>query len=74
MNDHLSIWTIYDHPRDFPHSYVARRFEIRGPEPIATDDIVIGELSNIRLHFHRAGLTCLPRQTGDEAKIVECWL
>lgn len=29
MNDGvLSIWTVYDHPLDFPNEYVARRFTV----------------------------------------------
>lgn len=66
----LNIWTVYDHPTDFPNSYVARRFEYDK----ATGDIVQGELSIIRESFRRCGLTCLPRDPSDDAKIVECWL
>jgi hypothetical protein len=66
----LNIWTVYDHPADYPHSYVARRFEYDK----LTDDIVQGELSIIRESFRRCGLTCLPRDPSDDATIVETWL
>jgi uncharacterized C2H2 Zn-finger protein len=33
MNAPLSMWTIYDHPRDYPAYFVARRWEI-GPPPL----------------------------------------
>lgn len=74
----LNIWTVYDHPADFPHSYVARRYEVGpgGPDGTghATGDIVQGELSIIRESFRRCGLTRLPRDPNDDATIVEIWL
>lgn len=72
----LSIWTIYDKPRDFPHSYVARRFEVSNAstEPLATDDVVQGDLPIIRKSFAQCGLTCIPRDPSDEPQIVESWL
>jgi hypothetical protein len=72
----LSIWTVYSHPKDFPHSYVARRFEVGGgePEPVATGDIVQGELSMIRASFVCCGLVCLARNEGDDPVIVESWI
>lgn len=73
----LSIWTVYDHPADFPNSYVARRFEVgkhsRGI-PTVTTDIVQGELQIIRESFRHCGLTCLQRDDSDEPQIIESWL
>jgi hypothetical protein len=75
-NDVLNIWTVYDHPKDFPHSFVARRFEIgkQADGPLATDDVVLGDLRTIRESFRRCGLTCIRRSDTDEPQIVECWL
>jgi hypothetical protein len=70
----LSLWTVYDHPIDFPHSYVARRFEVNADGPVATGDLIQGELDAIRKSFHQAGLTCLTRNDDDEPQIVETWL
>ena len=70
----LNIWTVYDHPKDFPHSFVARRFEVRGPFPVVTDDIVQGELEIIRESFRQAGLVKLMRNDDDDPKIVESWI
>jgi hypothetical protein len=77
----LNIWTVYDHPLDFPHSYVARRFEVGSPKrgegmpaTRATDDIIQGELRIIRESFRHCGLTRMPRAEQDEPQIVECWL
>jgi hypothetical protein len=74
--DVLHLWTIYNHPSDFPHSYVARRFECGGGggEPRVTDDIVQGELSILREGFRHAGLVCLTRNEDDDPNIVETWL
>lgn len=34
----MSSFTIYDHPTDFPHDYVVRRFDIIAGNPDPTDD------------------------------------
>jgi hypothetical protein len=75
-NGVLNMWTVYDHPSDFPESYVARRFEVGGRhlQPFATTDIIQGELSIIREGFRQCGLTCLVRSDGDDPKIMEVWL
>ena len=73
----LSTWTIYDHPRDFPDLFVARRFEsgTGDPEPVATSDIIGAHgLEPLREMMKRAGLTVLPRMEGDQPQIVEVWL
>jgi hypothetical protein len=70
----LSIWTVYDHPKDFPHSYVARRFEVGVDGAHATTDIVQGELAIIRKSFLTCGLTCLVRNDADEPQILESWI
>jgi hypothetical protein len=69
----LNVWTVYDHPKDFPETYVARRF-LTLPSPVATDDVVQGDLPAIRDAFHRCGLVCLSRNDGDEPQIVESWI
>lgn len=75
-DDALSIWTVYDHPRDFPNSFIARRFEL-GPdgEPFATPDIVLAEtLEKVRRPLIDAGLSRLDRNALDDPAIVETWL
>lgn len=69
-NGVLNLWTVYDHPSDFPHSYVARRFELDQP----TGDIIQGELQIIRKSFRICGLYCLKRHPADDPKIIETWL
>ncbi len=68
----LSIWVVYDHPRDYPDCFVARCFIGEQPTPsiiVSTDldrirDVLEGEM----------GLVKLMRMPGDDPKIVETWL
>jgi hypothetical protein len=70
----LSMWTIYNHPRDFPDSFVARRFEV-AMEPVATNDIIIArELDPLRTTMMEAGLVVMTRNERDEEQIVETWV
>ncbi len=71
----LSIWTIYDKPDDYPHSFVARRFEVRRGVllPIRTADAIISaDLEAVRSQLPK-GLSLIPREAGDEPQIVESW-
>jgi hypothetical protein len=74
--DPLSIWTVYDHPKDFPNTFVARRFECwKVLEPVPTGDLIISpDLPSLRQQLHERGLTCLPRNAGDDPKIIESWI
>ncbi len=47
----LTIWTVYDRPKDHPDGFIARRFEIGRGQTIATDDTLAGKLEDIRLAF-----------------------
>lgn len=67
----LSLWTVYDHPRDFPQSFVARRFEL---DQVTTDFIIAPDLQTLRDLLMNKGLSCIPRDPKDEAHIVETWL
>jgi hypothetical protein len=68
----LSIWTVYDHPRDYPHCYVARQF--RGEQP--TNSILISaDLEVLReVLLVDMGLTRLERDVSDDPVILETWL
>lgn len=72
----MSLWSIYDHPKDFPHCFVARRYEItRGQGPIATQDHVTAtSCDELRDRFASQGMMCLPRVPEDDPNIVETWL
>ena len=73
----MSIWTVYDHPLDFPHGFIARRWEIRrgAGEPAWTEDVMRAyELEPLQEQLMDMGLSRLGRNEGDEPQIVECWL
>lgn len=71
---HLPMWTIYEKPKDFPDSYVARMFEV-AKEPVATHHTIRSDqLEPLRAAFAQAGLVCMARSPEDDPKIVEVWL
>ena len=72
----MAMWTVYQHPKDYPGKFVARRFDVDkdGPRPSASI-IVMEDLEALRevLAFEMH-LTCLVRNEEDEPQIVETWL
>ena len=70
----LTIWTIYEKPKDFPDGFIARRFEVGGGNTVPTRDTLTGKLEDIRQALWKAGLMKLSRKDGDEPQIVESWL
>jgi hypothetical protein len=75
MSELLSIWTIYDHPSDYPSLFVARRFVVDASGPQATTEhIGWHDLDELRAMMMGAGLTVLTRSPGDDPKIIESWL
>lgn len=75
MRDALRIWTVYDHPTDFPEHYVARLFLVTGKGSEATTITAINrDLKLLREQLERLGLTRLPRDPNDEPQIVESWV
>jgi hypothetical protein len=71
----MEMWTVYDHPHDFPEHFVARLFVMSadtvGPTQLV---LVANTLDELRDEFESHGLVCLTRHPSDDAKIVEVWL
>lgn len=67
----LTLWTIYDHPKDHPDDIVARRHEVPGGP---TEHKMGGDLELLRDIFRGAGLYCIGRDKADDVKIVETWI
>lgn len=70
-------WVVYDHPKDFPHCFVARRHAHAAEENeyYPTEDVVISpDLDTLRQWLARNGLACMPRFENDPPHIVEVWL
>jgi hypothetical protein len=67
----LEIWAVYDHPKDFPDRFVARKFIYDR----MTDKVITApDLTTLRTHFQQRGLCRLPRDPSDDPVIVECWI
>jgi len=72
--DRLPIWTVYDHPRDYPTHFVARKF-LSLPKPEPTGEVIADtDLNRLRGVLTQWGLTCLQRMPGDDPVILETWL
>lgn len=71
----MRMWTVYDHPADYPDSYVAREFIVftGGPMP-TTNFMACPDLELLRDELYGMGLVSLARSPEDEPKIVEVWL
>jgi hypothetical protein len=75
MEQGLTIWTIYDHPSDFPNHFVAREWWVAGAIPLATGMVLrCAELGPLREQMRARGLSCLMRNECDDTVIVESWL
>lgn len=71
----LVMWTVYDHPRDFPHCFVARKYEVGVGGVCVTREVMVSDkLEKLRTILLKRGLTCLTRNAQDDPKIVETWL
>jgi hypothetical protein len=70
----LQGWTIYDHPSDYPQSFVARRWVVVDGEVVPTTDMFTADtLVELRAMLP-PGLICFQRSRDDDSAIVECWI
>ncbi len=74
MSEPLAIWTVFDHPTDFPDCFVARKSYVDGDGPQPTNEVICGDLEMVRDAMVRRGLTRLERFAEDVPNIVEVWL
>lgn len=75
MSEPLEMWTVYDHPRDDPAHYVARKWLIYPGRAVATDECMRStELSVLRENLTEKELCALARAPTDDPVIVETWL
>lgn len=65
------MWTVYDHPSDYPYHYIAREFVEGKP---SNNYILSSEIGVIREQLQHMYLTCIGRHQDDDPKIVEVWL
>lgn len=70
----LGIWTVYDHPVDYPEGFIARLHQVTARGPVATEHTVKAPtLGEVRARLP-AGLARLARDPNDDPKIVENWI
>ena len=71
----LTIWPVYEKPRDYPTGWIARMHEVSGAVVKPTGHVIKAvELEPIREKLSRAGLVCVPRQEGEKREIIESWI
>jgi len=66
----LDIWTVYDHPGDYPEHYVTRRWELTAPK----ECYLFETLEAVRAFLSQKGLSRLERCEQDDPKIIETWI
>lgn len=69
----LPMWTIYDHPTDYPDGFIARLFLTLPDLRITRSVVVAPTLSALRARLPM-GLVCMTRAPDDDPRIVETWL
>lgn len=71
----LEWWVVYDHPKDFPDGYVARKW-IVGDDHEGPTDVAMwsDKLEEVRDFLENLGLVKLARDPSDEPQILESWI
>jgi hypothetical protein len=71
----LTLWAIYDRPREWPHHVVVQQCVVRkGGIRFTGHCTPFASLEDAREALFTRGLFCLPRQAGDDPDITELWL
>ena len=71
----MPIWVVYDHPKDYPHVFVARRWLVGKRGQRTTDIILIDDdIGRLRLALEGRGLIKLDRMPGDDPVVMETWV
>jgi hypothetical protein len=73
MSSVLSLFTIYERPKDYPNNFVVRRWIIVGGQPTGQECQLADTLEESRILIP-PGLFNLGRQPGDDPAIVETWV
>lgn len=72
----LITYTIFDHPADYPGSFVVRAFTVTDGEPIPAEGIMYEsqDANRCRDFLAGKGLVNLGRMAGDDPVILETWV
>lgn len=76
MAEELFVYTIYDHPLDYPNSYVVKKWICNDPPVQDSKFLIEGkDLERIReMLVIEMGLFFLGRQPDDDPKILESYI
>ena len=74
MTGGLEIWTIYDHPLDYPDSFVARKAVVGASATTMTHEMFTADTLDELRALLPPGLYRVHRFAQDDPKIVEVWL
>jgi len=71
----FAMWTVYDHPADYPDYFVARKWIINRnhAEPQPTDEVIVNADLNVLRGHKPPWLYSMPRHQNDDPCIVETW-
>jgi len=71
----LAMWTVYEHPADYPNLFVARMWLIlAGGDTMRTHTVLkAATLEELRRKLP-PGLVCITRSDNDPSHVVETWL
>jgi hypothetical protein len=73
-DDALALWTVYDHPSDFPDRFIARLWLVSRTGTVMTEETVsAATLEELRDRLP-PGLYRLDRDPNDDPVVVETWL
>lgn len=71
----MEQWVVYDHPKDWPQYFVARKWIIRRDGYAPTDEVMMHpDLDTLRGFLVDQGLVMLTRSPEDEPVVLEVWL
>jgi len=71
----VTIYTIYDHPRDYPEHFVVRAFRVTAEAVVPSDDCWLAQsLTGARVLVPNIAACNLGRLPEDDPAIIESWL
>jgi hypothetical protein len=73
-HDHLVLFTVYDHPSDYPDSFVVRRHIVQKDGDTIKDEIRLADTLMGARDLLPPGVYNLGRYPQDDPVIIETWV
>jgi hypothetical protein len=70
----ISQYAIYDHPRDYPDHFVVREWRAIDGQPVPSEDCWLAQTLEDARALIPSGFYCIGRWAGDDPVIVEVWI